>query len=107
MSSINSEYPAPSNVQLVEIHPGYLAFSWNPVPLRCETMQYKILARNCDIICPSITDHHTIICTGGRSAYTVQNESCIFTFAVQTVVCGGTFGNTSSPTSVVLKGIYS
>ena len=100
-----TEYPAPSNVRLVGIQPGYLAFSWNPVSLRCETMQYRILARNCDIICPSNTIHHTITCTGHGGRSIVQNRSCIFTFAVQTVVCGSIFGNTSSSMSVVLKGM--
>ena len=104
-ATFNTEYPAPSNVWLDGIQPGYLAFSWNPVSLHCETLQYKILSTNCGIICPSSTNHHTITCTptGGRS--TVQDGGCIFTFAVQTVVCGGTLGNTSDSVSVVLKGI--
>ena len=97
-------YQPPSDVQLVDVRPGQLTFSWSSVPDNCAAIHYNIIAMNCRIMCPSTTTHNTITCTGPGGI--LSSTPCIFAFAVQTVVCDGVIGNASNPVSVTLKGTW-
>lgn len=95
-------YPAPNHVQLLEVHPGYFIFTWSPVLFHCQDIHYNIIAKNCGVICPRVTTHSTTLCNSG----VIGDTLCIFSFAIQTVVCQDIVGNSSDPVSVTLKGTY-
>ena len=68
-------------------------FTWSPVAPDCPTVYYNILASNCGS-CPTTTNHTTVTCTD------VPTNGSTCTFAVQTVVCGNVFGNSSDSINI-------
>ena len=93
-------YRPPSDVQVIDIRPGQFTFNWRPVQANCSAIHYNIIANGCGVMCPSTTIYDTITCIG----WTISKSPCIFSFALQTVVCEHINGNVSDPVFIALKG---
>ena len=87
----------PNNTYLAEVSRGQLKFKWFTNDGMCPTnYTYAILSSNCGA-CPNITVNTTATC------HVLNNRVC--TFAVQIMVCGHVFGNTSVQSiTVMVKG---
>ena len=79
-------YPPPKSVNLIEVSPSGLRFSWNQTQ-NCPTLRYSILSENCGR-CPNTTINTSANCLD----FTL---STLCTFAVQAVICGN--GRTGAP----------
>ena len=64
-----------------------LTFSWTISVLGCHDVIFNIQASNCGS-CPTATRYTNVTCTD------IPTDGSMCTFAVQTVVCGNTTGNT-------------
>ena len=64
-----------------------LTFLWNILVLGCHSVIYNVKSSNCGS-CPATTQYTNVTCTD------VPTDGSTCTFAVQTVVCGNTTGNT-------------
>ena len=87
-------------ISKVGFHPNQLTFQWNSVAPDCPAIHYNILASNCGS-CPTTTNHTSVTCTE------VPTNDSIWTFAVQTVVCGNITSNISDPINITLYTIES
>ena len=91
-------FPPPENLQLIDMKPGQLAFSWIPTAhaLLCSLLTYDIQS-DCGE-CPAATSSTSVICTF-ESAH---HRPC--TFAVRSVVCGDIVGSWSHEIEAMLRG---
>ena len=90
-------FPSPSDVRLVEVNPNFLTFEWSSVVTNCSAIDY-IIESDCGY-CPSTANVTSVNCSLWPKAASGQCG-----FAVKTVVCGGTVGNSSNTVYVTLKG---
>ena len=98
ISSNLGSFPPPTDIRLVDIHPGQITFNWTDVAALCQSLYYNIISYNCGR-CPSVTSNTTVTCTD------VVASGQVCTLSIQTAVCDDVFGNLSNPISVILKGI--
>ena len=69
--------------------------NWSPVDSDCPALHYNILPSNCGS-CPTTTTNITVTCTD------VPTDGSVCTFAVQTVVCGNIFSNSSDQMQLMI-----
>ena len=89
----------PANVNLSDVHPGTLIFSWMSVNPSCSLVRYEITSHNCGTC--SVSMDTTATC----SDLHLSTNTTVCTFSVRSMVCGYT-GSSSSQTVVNLKGLY-
>ena len=102
----NHEYcvdplPSPSDVRLLDANPNLLTFKWSSVAANCSAVNY-LIESNCGS-CPNTTSLTSVDCYITHMPITTTSRSC--EFAVKSVVCGNTVGNSSNTVSTTLKGI--
>ena len=89
--------PDEVSINLSELGPRRLTFSWSPVAPDCPAIHYNILASNCGS-CPTTTNHTNVTCTDIPIEH---NAFCVF--GIETVVCGDIAGILNNPISVSLS----
>ena len=92
--------PAPDDLQLTQVKPNELTFSWSSVEPNCSTLQYE-LQSNCGT-CTNNPNNllPSAVCLFELSA--ISNGIC--NFAVQSAICGNLVGLLSSSILVTLRG---
>ena len=89
--------PSPSDVRLLSASPNSLTFKWSSVATNCFAVHY-IIESDCGT-CLNTTSLNSVDCT---IRPITTSRSC--EFAVKSVVCGNTIGNSSNVVSAILKG---
>ena len=91
--------PAPDDLQLTQVKPNELTFSWSSVEPNCSTLQYE-LQSNCGTCTNNPDMPPSAVCSFELSA--ISNGVC--NFAVQSTICGNIVGLLSSSILVTLRG---
>ena len=98
----NIDPPSPPIVQLVDIKPGELTFSWNPLIVNCSALHYVIISTGCGNCTDGLMTFSTSVTCSVVAAATDQR---MCRFAVRSVVCGNISSPVSNQVDVHLKGI--
>jgi hypothetical protein len=103
-SMLNTDPPSPPIVQLVDIKPGVLTFSWNPPIVNCPALHYVINSTGCGN-CTESDGFMAFSTEVTCSIATAATDPRMCKFAVKSVICSNISSLFSNQVDVQLKGI--